>query len=203
METKKQDLRSQLKQKPGKAVMLGVLAVGALWSWTGIVLGGDDQAAAGGGAPPPAAQAAPAPVPGAPKPAAPAAALESFQAAMDRLAGWQEALRPDDLVPEGPVSVPAVLADEALDPGDGFPERPVAVEELDEIPALTGTVLFGERRFAAFGDLRVQEGGRIGRYKVAAVRSREVDLQDGDLVLTLKIRQAELTKRSDTKATDQ
>jgi len=142
-------------------------------------------------------------VPGAPAPAAPAAALDSFQAAMDRLAGWEDALKPDELVPEGPVSVPAVLEDDPFDPDGELPEPVAVVDEVPQIPALTGTVLFGTRRYAVFGDLRVQEGERIDRYVVVAVRSREVDLKNGETVLTLKIREPELSSRSETKTTDQ
>lgn len=195
MNQEKQDLRTQLKQKPGKAALLTLLMIGSLWSWAGIAFGGDDQGAGPGASPPPP-QAAPAPVPGAPASAPPAAAaLNSFQAAMDRLAGWGEALEPDGLVPEGPVSVPSLLADDPFDTEAGFPGP---AEEADEFPVLTGTVLFGTRCFAVFGGLHVQEGGRIGRYVVAAVRSREVDLEDGDQILTLKIHQPELSSRPDS-----
>lgn len=199
MSQEKQDLKAQVQAKPGKVVFLGVLVVGALWSWSGVVMGGSDQAAA---TPPPAQSrtgTAPAPIPGAPAAPSPLGQIASFQAAMDRLAVWQDALEPDDLVPDSAISVPATLeeanpfASEALDQLPA-PAPVAVVEEVEELPLLTGTVLFGDSRFAIFEGHRVQEGGRIGRYVVASIRPREVDLRDRDQVLTLKIRKPNLSR---------
>ncbi len=58
--------------------------------------------------------------------------------------------------------------------GGEVPEVIDASVEVELI--LTGTALLGQHRYAAFGPKVVQEGERIGRYKLKAVRSREVEL---------------------------
>ncbi|MAW61041.1 MAG: hypothetical protein CMJ94_09410 [Planctomycetes bacterium] len=64
-------------------------------------------------------------------------------------------------------------------------EAPLLVEEDLEVDlTLSGTLVLGESRFALFGDRRVQEGERFGRYLLKAVRPREVDLiVDGKLTV--------------------
>ena len=57
-------------------------------------------------------------------------------------------------------------------------------EDLEVDLTLSGTLVLGESRFALFGDRRVQEGERFGRYLLKAVRPREVDLiVDGKLTV--------------------
>jgi len=65
------------------------------------------------------------------------------------------------------------------------PAAPLIVAEDMEVDlTLTGTALLGDTRFALFGERRVQEGDQIGRYRVHAVRSREVDVViDGKLTV--------------------
>ncbi len=62
------------------------------------------------------------------------------------------------------------------------PEVVEQVEITDLI--LSGTAILGPRKVAFFGDRHIQEGEKIGRYLVKAVRSREVDLwADGRLTV--------------------
>jgi hypothetical protein len=71
------------------------------------------------------------------------------------------------------------LANEALVSGPGNPVNgpPATIDQTKEINfELTGTALLGKNRYAIFGTHTVQEGQRIGRYIVQAVRPREVDL---------------------------
>lgn len=57
-------------------------------------------------------------------------------------------------------------------------------EDLVVDLVLSGTLIFGNTRFALFGDRRVQEGENFGRYWLKAVRPREVDLVvDGTLTV--------------------
>ena len=61
---------------------------------------------------------------------------------------------------------------------------PLGEEDLEVDLTLSGTLVLGESRFALFGDRRVQEGERFGRYLLKAVRPREVDLiVDGKLTV--------------------
>ena len=61
--------------------------------------------------------------------------------------------------------------------------------------SLSGTVIFGNSRFALFGQQRVQEGQQIGRYVVKAIRPREVDLLDGEHFLVLRMADPTLLAR--------
>jgi hypothetical protein len=62
---------------------------------------------------------------------------------------------------------------------------PLLVDEDLEVDLdLSGTLIFGDTRYALFGDRRVQEGETFGRYWLKAVRPREVDLVvDGTLTV--------------------
>jgi hypothetical protein len=62
---------------------------------------------------------------------------------------------------------------------------PATIDQTQETNLeLTGTALLGKNRYAIFGTQTVQEGQRIGRYIVQAVRPREVDLvADGRLTV--------------------
>jgi len=57
----------------------------------------------------------------------------------------------------------------------GFAPEVVEQVEISDL-VLSGTAILGPNKIAFFGDRQVQEGEKIGRYLVRAVRSREVDL---------------------------
>lgn len=67
----------------------------------------------------------------------------------------------------------------------GIAVAPLLVDEDLEVDLdLSGTLIFGDTRYALFGDRRVQEGENFGRYWLKAVRPREVDLVvDGTLTV--------------------
>lgn len=159
---------AQLRRSPAKSAMLGLFLLGALWIWSGTLLGSDE--------PPPRpivdynAQLRAAGLitgPGAaPGPTGPVA---TFDDAMARLKTWRAVL-------EGwkPAPVPDDIAD---------PTKARKRVELE----LTGTVILGGSRCAVFNGARVKEGNRYGRYTLLAVRPREVDLLDGNRLITLRM----------------
>jgi hypothetical protein len=73
----------------------------------------------------------------------------------------------------------------ALIPQSTVSQAPLLVDEDLEVDLhLSGTLIFGDTRYALFGDRRVQEGENFGRYWLKAVRPREVDLVvDGTLTV--------------------
>jgi hypothetical protein len=73
--------------------------------------------------------------------------------------------------PETVISSAPLLVDEDL------------VVDLD----LSGTLIFGDTRYALFGDRRVQEGENFGRYWLKAVRPREVDLVVDGMLTVVRI----------------
>lgn len=77
------------------------------------------------------------------------------------------------------------LEDAALNPEPMISSAPLLVDEDLEVDLdLSGTLIFGDTRYALFGDRRVQEGENFGRYWLKAVRPREVDLVvDGTLTV--------------------
>jgi hypothetical protein len=88
------------------------------------------------------------------------------------------------------VLAPPELREDELDPNAIIPEpilstAPLLVDEDLEVDLdLSGTLIFGNTRYALFGDRRVQEGENFGRYWLKAVRPREVDLVvDGTLTV--------------------
>lgn len=65
----------------------------------------------------------------------------------------------------------------------GFAPEVVENIEISDL-VLSGTAILGPNKIAFFGDRKIQEGERIGRYLVKAVRSRQVDLwADGRLTV--------------------
>lgn len=85
---------------------------------------------------------------------------------------------------------PTVLTtDPAPNRGPGeFSTAPLLVDADMEVDlTLSGTLLFGEARYALFGDQRVQEGEFFGRYLLKAVRPREVDVVVDGVLTTVSI----------------
>ena len=67
-----------------------------------------------------------------------------------------------------------ILANGFSEIGGSTPEVVDQIEITDLV--LTGTAILGSLHLAFFGDQRIQEGGKIGRYLVKTVRPREVDI---------------------------
>lgn len=84
---------------------------------------------------------------------------------------------PDDLADGSEVAV--------IEPAPIVSSAPLLVDEDLEVDlVLSGTLIFGDTRYALFGDRRIQEGENFGRYWLKAVRPREVDLVvDGTLTV--------------------
>jgi hypothetical protein len=81
---------------------------------------------------------------------------------------------------DGEYGVPHQGADEDL---PGFAPEVVDQVEITDL-VLSGTAILGKTKMAFFEDRLIQEGQKIGRYLVKAVRSREVDLwADGRLTV--------------------
>ena len=171
---------AQAKASPGKTAFLALVTVSALLIWGKTLLKGSpepdpasivtdmnarsrERAAAAGHAPE-AARRSPAAL----------GPIQSFEAARQRIAAWQE-----------PIRLYLDSADEDLDIIDvvGLAEFSEGAEEPETeeealLPALTGTARLGGTRYAFFDGRRVQVGDSIGRYKVVAIRNREVELLD-------------------------
>lgn len=91
--------------------------------------------------------------------------------------------------------LPASLLDGGMDGNYGVPHQGAAEdlpgfapEVVDQVEitdlVLSGTAILGNTKMAFFEDRLIQEGQKIGRYLVKAVRSREVDLwADGRLTV--------------------
>ena len=197
---KSKTFRAELRRSPAKAVVL-ILALGlASLSWSNSIFGEENAPAWAsmpvengnvtastdlklGSTVTSAKSAAP--------------AITDFSNALERIETWQKALTNQSLAvfefAEGP----------ADDSGAEELGGPALVEEMEKISemvlpidlSLSGTALFGDSRFALFGQQRVQEGQRIGRYVVKAIRSREVDLLDGERLVVLRMADPELIAR--------
>lgn len=116
------------------------------------------------------------------------AAEQAEQNRLERLAaarGVRDRQDGEDLpvLPEAPTEEVAVAPTPAP---NAFADRaPVTVDmDLEVDLVLTGTAIFGDTSYALFGEERVQVGESIGRYRVKAVRPREVDVVfDGKLTV--------------------
>lgn len=195
---KSKSLRAELRRSPAKAAVL-VLTLGfAFLSWSKSLFG-EEEAPAWASMPIQVGNVIDSPnlsnPAGSAEPVAPA--IHEFSGALERIENWQKALANQ--------SLPAF--DLAKGPADhlgtGESSGSYAAEEMENISeilppidlSLSGTAIFGDSRFALFGQERVQEGQRIGRYVVKAIRSREVDLLDGDRLFVLRMADPELLAR--------
>lgn len=74
-----------------------------------------------------------------------------------------------------------------------YSTTPLMVDEEVEVDLnLTGTLILGNTRIALFGDRRIQEGERYGRYYLQAVRAREVDVVVDGKLLTVRMPDPEI-----------
>lgn len=158
---------AELRRRPAKAAFFGLVLLAALWIWASVLFGGEDQ-------PQNVLVDYNKELAAAPRGAAVLATeslgpIESFDAAMARLTAWKEPLQ-GWLEGHG----------KDLEVYEPSAETLVGLE-------LTGTAVFGRSRYALFRGRRVKEGDRLGRYVVVAIRPREVDLNDGRRVLTVRI----------------
>jgi len=191
-------LRAELRRSPAKAVLL-VLALGcASLSWSNSLFG-EEEATAWANMPIETGNVATfhslnsrvASV------ETTAPAIQDFSGALERLETWQNALANQSLPAFELAKDPADLL-ESADSSGSLDSKEIG--KISESPppinlSLSGTAIFGDSRFALFGQERVQEGQRIGRYVVKAIRSREVDLLDGERLVVLRMADPELIAR--------
>jgi hypothetical protein len=124
-------------------------------------------------------------------------AIADFSSALERIENWQSALANQSLDAFELAESSAYSSRPEENGGSALARKMENISEM--VPpidlSLSGTALFGNSRFALFGQHRVQEGQRIGRYVVKAIRSREVDLLDGERLVVLRMADPELLAR--------
>lgn len=102
---------------------------------------------------------------------------------LSSLAEQSESGESGEITSEGPELL--ANAPEGAATGD---HSPILVDSEMEVDlTLTGTLVFGDARYALFGTRRVQEGVNFGRYLLKAVRPREVDIVVDGVLTTVQI----------------
>lgn len=213
----KKSFKQLAKEKKGKIVLVSIMALVALYMWSGIMFGNKDggrptrdEAMASldnpvqpPGAPAPKAAAATpaksAPVANSSAPAPDAATaspsilgpIRSFDAAMARIQTWEEPLS-EHLEREALTTE----IDELFPPSTGFFEEEIVVEGHFSDLVLSGTALFGDSKYAVVNDKRLQEGDRISRYVVKEIRAREIVLTEADQTHVLRMAEPRLKSRT-------
>jgi len=175
---------AEIRKSPGKSTTLGLFALVAAWTWSGILLG-EEPGRNPGNAPQPAvnqplAKSSPSPS------IAPLAGADwtvhNFDQALERLKTWRGPLGLHlDAMGESEVILPNQAQSEALS------ASATPLVGMGGVPRLTGTAILPNHKWALFGPESVQEGEWFGRYFVQEVHPREVHLLDGSRRLVLQL----------------
>ena len=191
----KPSFAEQIKKKKGRVILLGVIALGSMYMWSGILFGkkkaARPQAPPGNGAP---ADPSAGLSNGSGAPSGPATAgvtpllgnVNTFDAAMKRIDVWSEPL---SLHLDRETAEIEITAWELAEDEEVFDED--IADEVTDL-SLTGTAIFGPSKYALIEGKRLQEGQKIGRYVVKEIRAREVVLLDNDKTHILRMAQPKL-----------